>query len=288
MSNSTSTKTWREQIRHHKNQAIQSYFYRRIYRHESPYHVWGRSQPLRVLLILGHMRSGSSLLTHILNDNPAILGYGETHITYQSPDDFKQLMARVYWRCHEFKKLTDLQYLRMNHQYVLDKILHNKLLADESLLTHPQVSVIFLVREPAGSLSSLQKLKPHLTDQERFRYYKNRLIKLGDYAEFIGDREKALWVTYETLLNQTQPVLKCFQEFLGTKVPFSEQYKLLATTGKRWVGDSQGKIKTGKIIRHPATPNYSLSDDIQAEANLVYQDTCQRLLTFCKPSIQPS
>ncbi|MCC5896654.1 MAG: sulfotransferase domain-containing protein [Phormidium sp. BM_Day4_Bin.17] len=283
-----SPKSLREQVRHHKNQAIQNYFHQRIYRHESPYQIWGRSQPLRVLLILGHMRSGSSLLTHILNHNPAILGYGETHITYESAEDFKQLMARVYWRCNDFKRLSDLQNLRMTHQYVLDKVLHNKLLVDESLLTHPQVSMIFLVREPTGSLASLQKLKPYLTEQERFGYYKNRLIKLGDYAELVDNKEKTLWVTYEQLLNQTQPVLNRFQEFLGTKTEFSEQYKLLKTTGKRWVGDSNEKIKTGKIIRHPTTSDHALSNDIEAEANAIYQNTCQRLQTFCSPSFLSS
>lgn len=288
MRNLIPAKTLREQIRYRKNQAIQSYFYQRIYRSESPCQIWGRSQPLRILFILGHMRSGSSLLTHLLNHNPAILGYGETHITYQSPEDFKQLMVKVYWRCNEFKKLTDLQHLRMTHQYVLDKLLHNKLLVDKSLLTHPQVSIIFLIREPAASLASLQKLKPHLTNQERFGYYKNRLTKLGDYAEFINNKEKTLWLTYEQLLNQTQPVLSSFQGFLGTKVQFSEQYKLLKSTGKRWVGDSNEKIKTGKIIRHSTPCDYSLFKGVETEANAIYQNTCQRLQTFCSSSILES
>ena len=35
-----------------------------------------------LLFVLGHMRSKSSLLVHLLNSNPEVLGYGETHIGY--------------------------------------------------------------------------------------------------------------------------------------------------------------------------------------------------------------
>ncbi|TVR05719.1 MAG: sulfotransferase family protein [Phormidium sp. GEM2.Bin31] len=287
MTNSSNSKTLREQVRYYKNQAIQTYFHQRIYRHESPYQIWGRSQPMKILIILSHMRSGSSLLTHILNQNPAILGYGETHITYQTPQDFKQLMAKVYWQCHEFKSLSDLKYLRMTHQYVLDKVLHNKLIADKSLLNHPQVSVIFLIREPATTLTSLQKLKPHLEQHEQLRYYKNRLITLGNYAEFVNDNERSLWLTYDQLLHQTQTVLSKFKAFLETDLEFSEHYQIMKTTGKKGVGDSRGKIKAGTIVRNRPTSEIHLSPDIKAEAEAVYQNTHQRLLSFCTSSVPP-
>jgi LPS sulfotransferase NodH len=35
--------------------------------------------------ILSHMRSGSTLLAHLLASHPEIIGYGETHIRYRSP-----------------------------------------------------------------------------------------------------------------------------------------------------------------------------------------------------------
>ncbi|MFP4318758.1 MAG: sulfotransferase [Phormidium sp.] len=278
-------KNLREQLRRQKNTAIRAYFRQRIYSSSEPGKIWGRSQPMRILLILSHMRSGSSLLTHILTDNPAILGYGETHITYQTPQDFKQLMAEVYWQCHDFRQLRDLTHLRMNHQYVLDKVLHNHLLADPALLTHPQVSIIFLIREPAPSLVSLQKLKPHLSDRQRFYYYKNRLIQLENYAEFVKNKERSLWVTYEQLLHQTPSVLSHLKQFLSTDSGFSEQYQLLKTTGKKGVGDSQAKIKSGKIIR-PSTPSLaSLPPDISKDAEAVYQNTYQKLSNYCTATV---
>ncbi|MGV2388843.1 MAG UNVERIFIED_CONTAM: sulfotransferase [Microcystis novacekii LVE1205-3] len=49
------------------------------------------------------MRSGSSLLTHILNSNPEIIGFGETHLVYESEQDFKALMFQLYWTFERFK-----------------------------------------------------------------------------------------------------------------------------------------------------------------------------------------
>jgi hypothetical protein len=275
----------REQLRHQKNAAIQAYFRQRIYASPDPEKIWGRSQPMRILLILSHMRSGSSLLTHILTHNPAILGYGETHRTYQTTHDFKQLMADVYWRCHEFRHLRDLKHLRMNHHYVLDKVLHNHLLSNLSLLTHPQVSIIFLIREPVASLVSLQKLKPHLSDRQRFDYYSSRLLQLADYAKFINNKNRSLWVTYEQLLDNTPSVLRSLKQFLGTKLEFSEHYQILKTTGQKGVGDSQEKIKSGKIIRQKSPPPTSLPADIREEAEGIYQTTYQALSHYCTPSV---
>ncbi|NMG60086.1 sulfotransferase family protein [Geitlerinema sp. P-1104] len=275
----------REQIRRQKNQAIQSYFHRRIYHHDNPYQIWGRSHPLRVLLILSHMRSGSSLLTHILSQNPAILGYGETHITYQTPQDIKQLMVKVYWQCHDFRQLSDLKHLRMTHHYVLDKVLHNRLLADESLLKQPQVSVIFLIREPTSTLASLQKLKPHLDYPKQFFYYKNRLLTLGRYAELIHDKERSLWLTYDQILDETETVFNQLHAFLGTDSGFSEQYQIMKTTGQKGVGDSHGKIKSGTIIRNKPTSQVHLPQDIQAEAEDLYQSTYDRLYNFCTAGV---
>lgn len=48
----------------------------------------------RLVLVLGCMRSGTSLLANILISNPAIFGYGESLVRYRSPSDLKLLQ---YW-----------------------------------------------------------------------------------------------------------------------------------------------------------------------------------------------
>ncbi|MDY7013544.1 MAG: sulfotransferase family protein, partial [Cyanobacteriota bacterium] len=86
---------FRDSLRDIKNEIIRKYFEYRIQTPHDPYRILFRLQPYRVLFILSHMRSGSSLLTHILNSNPEIIGYGETHLQYSSEADFKRLMLKV-------------------------------------------------------------------------------------------------------------------------------------------------------------------------------------------------
>jgi len=85
-----------------------------------------------MLFILGHMRSGSSLLTHILSSNAAIDGYGETHLDYSNPQDFGVATANV---CRHLWKVP-------SGEYVLDKVLHKRHIPRSELLKHPSVRVI--------------------------------------------------------------------------------------------------------------------------------------------------
>src|SRR5690606_30087767 len=67
----------------------------------------------RYILVLSHMRSYSSLLCHILNSNPEVAGYVETHSSYASRADLWRLKRRVFLG-------TDAE---VGGRYVLDKIL---------------------------------------------------------------------------------------------------------------------------------------------------------------------
>jgi hypothetical protein len=195
------------------------------------------------------MRSGSSLLTHILSSNPEIIGYGETHIQYSSEQDFKQLMLKNYLNVSEFRQIKDFKNFRMNHKYILDKVLHNNKFLDHSFLTLGNVYVICLLREPQRTLSSILDLKPHWSEEKALLYYSDRLKHLETYAQIINNLDRAFFLTYEQLLNNTDLVLKKLQIFLKTKYPFTENYKILKTTGQPGVGDSKENIKAGQILR---------------------------------------
>ena len=99
------------------------------------------------LFILSHMRSYSSVLSHVLGSHPEIDGYCETHLRYRFALDFLRLQWRV-------RRLTGEP---LSGRFVLDKILHNYSLAS-SVLERPQARVIFLLRQPADVLRSLNGL----------------------------------------------------------------------------------------------------------------------------------
>src|SRR5262245_15964451 len=106
--------------------------------------------PEQFIFILSHMRSGSTLLTHLLVSNPAICGYGETRTRYFSRRSLDILTGKVLYTLG-----NDL--LATKKQYVLDKLLHDRFIgpAGAKVLSGNDVKIIFLLREPIGTLNSL-------------------------------------------------------------------------------------------------------------------------------------
>ena len=273
---------WRQRIREYKNDLVQNYFNYRIESANQPYRVAFRAKPYRFLLLLSHMRSGSSLLTHLLTTNPEVIGYGETHTNYADADDFKGLLKKVYWQAQDFRTLGELRNLRMNHQYVMDKVLHNKKFLNHDWLQSEQVYALFLLREPERSLASIADLKPHWNQQDTIEYYAERMAMLVDYARLINNPERMLVVTYEQLLDNTPNVLTILQQFLHTKAPFTEEYKVLKTTGMKGVGDPKGKIKAGKIVRSQRQLTQSFPTELVERAKQIHHDCQTALIELCQ------
>ena len=273
---------WRQRIREYKNDLVQTYFNYRIEAVNQPYTVAFRTQPYRFLLLLSHMRSGSSLLTHLLTTNPEVIGYGETHTNYTDANDFKGLLKKVYWQAQDFRTLGDVGNLRMNHQYVMDKVLHNKKFLNHDFLQSEQVYGLFLLREPQRSLASIADLKPHWNQQDTIEYYAERMAMLVTYAQLINDPARMLVVTYEQLLDQTPQVLTTLQQFLQTRTPFTEEYTVLKTTGMKGVGDSKGRIKAGKIVRSQRQLTQSFPPELVERAKKVHRDCQTALMDLCQ------
>ena len=265
----------REKVRELKSSMVHRYLKLRINHHTSPYQILFRKNPYRVLFILGHMRAASSLLSHILTSNPEIIGYGETHTQYYSDRDLKKLMSKVYGNYYQLKNMT------MNHKYVLDKVLHNNKLIDDSFLKHEQVYAIFLVRKPQRTLASILDLKSDWDENKALRYYLGRLAKLEEQAQFINNKNHSLFIQQEQILDNTAQVFQALQNFLDTKVGFSEKYNLQKTTGMRHVGDRTENIKSGRIIRQKRKLDIEVSDSIVEKAMQSYQKCCQTLSDYC-------
>ncbi|MEM1240258.1 MAG: sulfotransferase family protein [Cyanobacteria bacterium P01_H01_bin.26] len=279
---SISRNQWRQRIREYKNSWVQNYFNYRIESTKQPYCVAFRPTPYRFLLVLSHMRSGSSLLTHLLTTNPEVIGYGEIHTDYASAQDFKKLLKMVYWQGQDFYRLSDLRNLRMHHRYVLNKVLHNKKFLNHDFLQSEQIYAIFLLREPERSLASIADLKPHWNQQDAIEYYCERMAMLVEYAQLINNPQRTLVLTYEQMLDHTPQMLAMLQQFLQTQTPFEEKYKILKTTGMRGVGDSKGRIKAGEIVRSQRQLTQTFSPQFLEQARQVYQHCHHQLVNLCQ------
>jgi hypothetical protein len=274
-------KSFLERIRVKKNKLVQDYLKFRIHAVSEPDKILFRTEACKFLFILSHMRSGSSLLAHILSNNSEIIGFGETHTEYHSELDLKQLMVKIYTRLCEVRRPSDLKQLRMHHTYILDKVLHNSKFSDYSFLASDTIYSIFLLREPKRSLISLLDLKPHWDEATAVEYYTDRLRQLEVYARFINNPKRTLVVTYEQLLNQTDTTLCKLQQFLNTTQPLSENYHLLKTTGQPGVGDHKGNIKAGRIVRDQRKLDHTVSDRGIHCGQTAFDQCIQTLSQYC-------
>ena len=272
----------RHGLRVFKNNLIYQYFKFRINRTQNTYKIVLKKAPYKVIFLLGHMRSGSSLLTNILIANPSIKGYGETHIQYQSEADLKHLMFKIYFHIQEFKSFQDLTKLRMNHTYLLDKLLHDHKLLNEHFLKLDNFYFIFLIREPKRSLLSMLDHKPNWTEKEAVQYYNQRLSTLSRYAQIINSKNRSFFLTYDQLINQTDAVLSALQDFLRTEQKFAGNYQVTNITGRRHLGDFKEKIRSGKIIRKPREIDISICSDLVEKEIEHYNNCYSQLSQFCK------
>ncbi len=233
------------------------------------YQLSKRSHPLKYLFVLSPMRSGSSLLVHLLNSNSEIEGFGESHCAYSNCQDLEHLIYRtaVIQNSFDFK----------NASYVMDKIVRNHDISEE-ILKDKNTKFIFLLRDPEASFKSVAQLgKNYPLLQEYnyfdhwFEYYQERLNFLQKTAQTIDDKHRCLFIQYEALLYQTEVSLQRFQSFLDTKTAFFEEYKVSKTTGSLRYGDPSNVLKSGKILRPQNTHKEHTHIFNQEEKELVYR-----------------
>jgi len=237
-----------------------------------------RNESHDFIFMLSHMRSGSSLLTHILNANPEVAGFGENHVQYRSKQDLKSLILRTAWKLRQFK---------LSEKYVLDKILHDELVVDRNLLLSEDVRFIFLVRHPHETLASIVKLfsNQKWTIEKATEYYIERLSTLADYAKTVNDPQRCLFISHQQLIDQTDQTFAALQDFLGVDHPFREEYEILPTTGKKFVGDSSKKIKQGRIVRDSSSSQHNdiaIPPELLGSAIQAFEQCCATLKQHCR------
>lgn len=240
--------------------------------------------PNKYLIILGHMRSGSTLLVHILASNPQIMGAGENYLKYSSPDALQDLSLKLG---------TFFDRWKIEQEYVMDKILHNTLDPDQSVLSMPNAYYLFLLREPSKTLLSLRGLNRRYepfaydttSEEGCLEYYVSRLGRLEQLAKQLPDGKRGLFITYDQLINQTESTFAEMQEWLGLRNPLSKEYRLHSKTGDGVTGDLSENIKSGKIQKERDTKDSEIEPRILAEAQEAHRKCLETLSTHCRTPI---
>jgi hypothetical protein len=130
------------------------------------------------IFVLGHMRCGSTALSRVLCQHPAVSGYGEAHIHYGSRAALGTLALNQMRRGAFRHRATRL----------FDKILHDRYdgAPDPGFYSS---RAVFLFRTPRETIRSIRKLfaqspdREYASDNEAADYYELRLTTLARHWE---------------------------------------------------------------------------------------------------------
>jgi hypothetical protein len=243
---------------------------------------WGR--PQQKVILLGHMRCGSSLMVQILTSNPDIAGYGETHLDYRSVADLETLPIHIYFTLRRFRP----------SRLVLDKILHDNVCRKEVLLGE-NCTFPIMAREAISSVRSMVttfpdwfgKVSPGSQEvvSRAAEYYRRRLDQLSENAEILSRLGRCWYFTYDELMQQSSHVFRMLEQCLQLRHPLSEHYAIGPKTGIFGVGDPSENIKRGfidrAIVRDPIVIPQKLSETL-VEHHRSF-DTHMRGISKCIP-----
>jgi len=229
----------------------------------------------KYIFLLSHMRSYSSLLSHIIGSSDSISGYSEMHLPYKNNIDLLTLRYRVY-----FSNNRDLK-----GDYIFDKILHNHPISDK-ILNGNNVKLLFMLRKPEDTIKSIVKMSNNLHNPNRIsdinkivKYYLNRLEVLENLAKRTNGR--SVYLDAEKVVSNTDFVLGYLTDWLQLPSKLSSEYKIFSKTGKPGFGDPSDNIKQGKIIKNRETANVIIPEKALRSANDRYVKCREAIMKCC-------
>lgn len=232
------------------------------------------------LFILSHMRSRSSLLSHILGSHADISGHGEMHQSYRGPLNFMKLNARVSLSIDG----------PLAGRYVLDKILHDIHPVSDAVLAQGNLKLVFLIRKPEDMIPSLWNLgrkygrADWYRDPEKAgRYYADRVNSLRAMAERTA--APCFFIESDELIERTRPLLDRLSGWLELDPALEERYSTFGTTGQSGRGDPSSAIREGKIVATQRSDDGPpIPEPVRAETGAAYErcrdflrERCERL-----------
>ena len=221
------------------------------------------------VFLMGHPRSGSSLVMHLLTTNNEILGFGEYLTKYYNSRTLLKAEFDIRRKTHQ---------LFSSYGYIANQINHHSITPNKELLIDENIKVIFLIREPEASLSSWKifsekKGKP-MSIETISEFYIERLEYLGQLANHLP-AENWCYLKYEDLIENPEISLEKLSRFLKLSDPLKSNYRLQGFT-QVW-GDSSENITKGEIFK-TSSKQFSIDKKIVHITNEAYQKTLNQFI----------
>jgi Sulfotransferase family len=196
----------------------------------------------RTIFILGHMRCGSTALSHILCSHPQISGYGEAHISYKSRSDIGLLILNQ----------TKRNSYRQSSTYLFDKILHSRYDSHNST-DFFESRAIFMIREPIKTIQSIRTLFSSIGSNEYSNdvlvsdYYEERMCSLLANWEKFPSLHR-IGMSFEQLKTDPEKNLVKISEMIGLSPQLTNNYLQPRNGLGHGAGDPLTSHKYNKII----------------------------------------
>ena len=220
----------------------------------------------KYIFILSHMRSYSTLLSHILANNSEVCGYTEMHQPYYSTVDLYNLKLKAKQR---YGKNT-------NKKYILDKILHNAHTISDNILRNKDLHTVFLLRKPMDTLKSIIKIRSNpdavnTNNDETVvkNYYIKRLERLIELSNLT--KGKNYFIISENIIENTEETLHQLSKFLNLNEELAPDYETFQYTGTKEYGDTSEYIKKGEIIRDRGNSDVQITKKFRIECEAAYE-----------------
>lgn len=241
--------------------------------------MWKMGARYEHIFLVSHMRSYSSLLSHLIGEHPEVNGYVEQQVGYPTEMDLVGMRIRTY-------ELTGGQ---MNGKYLFDKILHNRLRIGAEVAARSDVHLLLSIREPIAAVQSTVAMarknhKPGWKGRvpKVAGYYRERMEGMVQMARARKDGD-ILFFQAERAVDNTAGLLAAIQRYLHLDTPFKESYTPQKLTGVGLFGDPSDYIKSGQVVKKRADHSgIEIPDAIRKELQTSYEDTQQRLRRLCR------
>ncbi len=226
-------------------------------------HVLTRPHDRRLFLV-GHMRSGSSLLSNILCSSDEINGYGESKVVLRSPRDLAVLRGKI-----AMVQFLNGQRPVRRSRYLFDKILHSRLLPRSAVLEQQTSRTIFLLRPPERTLPSIVASFGWNIEQAT-NYLRDQYPFIEHLARTLPPETDAVVVEHADVIEHTETVLDSLGDWLDLHDPLSAEYNPRHVARITGSGDTSDRINAGRVIRESRSHAVDLSGVDLKELDALY------------------
>jgi hypothetical protein len=218
----------------------------------------------KYLFVVSHMRSRSSVLSHILGNNPEVIGYKELHQAYTGKKSLINMQIEL---------AKDLKP-NFKNKYLLDKILNNYTISD-AILKKVQPKMLFLLRDPEETIKSILNMG-FKTGVAQYKdpikvteYYCKRLRNLEQLSYKAGKGN--LFIVSKDLVENSEDTLNKISKWLHLEAPLKTTYTTFKDTGVIGFGDPLENIKSGVLQATTGYANVDIPEHLLKKANDSYE-----------------